>query len=771
MSGLDIKNLLAKMSIDEKIDLCEGADYWHTREYARYGIPSVMMCDGPHGLRKQEEGSDMLGVNRSVPATCFPSLSAAACSWDTKLLAEMGRAIGEEARAKNVSLLLGPGLNIKRDPLCGRNFEYFSEDPYLSGKLAAAVVRGVQSTGVGSCIKHFAANSQEHKRFNCDSVMDERTLREIYLTGFEIAVRESAPQCVMSSYNKLNGEHTGDSKRLLTDILRNEWGFNGMVVTDWGAMNDRVKAFKAGCDLNMPGGSGYGKRAVKKAIKDGRLSQDDIDRSAERVLRFVHKAQSIKRSPCSAEDNDRIAQRVAENSAVLLKNNGALPLSGSVCLIGSMAKNMRYQGVGSSHINPLRLTSPCDCMDHPYAKGCTDSGETTQQLLDEAAELAASVRTPVVFAGLPEACEAEGYDRENMRMPEGHIRLIETVARANPNTVVVLMCGCAVETPWIDSVNAVLYMALPGQAGGAAIKRLLYGEVNPSGKLAETWPLSYDDVVTRGYYAKDDAEYREGVFVGYRYYDSAKKPVRFKFGHGLSYTEFKYSDLNVDGSTVSVTVTNTGTAAGAEAALLFIRPPETGLFRPVRELKGFAKAYLEAGESKTLSFELCDRSFAVYDGGWRVARGAYTIEVGGLEAEIYRDGEELAAKPWQGGSWYEHLRGKPSHADWEKLIGHKHQFVPAKKGEYTMDNTVGEMMGDSAVMRLLHRVIERVMARGFDGKIDYSDPEFKMMMSCAADASIRNISIGGGIDERVVELALFLANARPLERIKHIFKR
>lgn len=755
---MDIERVISEMSIDDKIDLCEGKDFWHTRDYPEHGIESVMMCDGPHGLRKQIEGADMLGVNKSEPATCFPSLSAAACSWDTELLAEMGRAIGTEARANGVSMLLGPGLNIKRNPLCGRNFEYFSEDPYLSGKLAAAFVRGVQSTGVGSCIKHFAANSQEYKRFNSDSVMDERTLREIYLTGFEIAVRESSPVCVMHSYNKLNGEHTGDSRWLLNDILRGEWGFDGMVVTDWGAMNDRVKSFKSGCDLSMPGGAHFGRRAVKAALKEGKLSESDIDNCARRVLRFADRASKLESAKLDAEKNHETARKVAENSAVLLKNDGALPLKGSVCLIGSMAKNMRYQGVGSSHINPLKLTAPLDCMDYPYAPGCMDDGSTSEELLRDAEKLAASVDVPVIFAGLPDDCEAEGYDREHMRLPDGQNELISRVAAQNQNTVVVLLCGSSVELPWIDSVNALLYMALPGQAGGEAIKRLLHGEVNPSGKLTESWVKSYDDVVTRGFYPEKNAEYREGVFVGYRYYDRADKPLRFPFGHGLSYTSFEYSELSANENEVSVTVTNTGNRAGAETVLLFIEPPKCALPRPCRELKGFKKTYLEPGKSARLSFALDDRSFAVFCDGWRIQKGTYTVQVGHLRAELYHDGEKLEGSEKLKGTWYETLDGEPTHADFEKLIGRAHSPKEAIKGEYTMDNTVGEMMKDSRVMRILHRVIELVMSRGFGGRVDYSDPEFKMMMSCASDASIRNLSIGGGINERVIELLLRLAN-------------
>ena len=749
------------MSLREKIDVCEGKDFWRTKEFPKYGIPSFMMCDGPHGLRKQAEGADNLGINDSLPATCFPTAAATACSWDKKLLADVGRAIGDEAVANHVSLVLGPGLNIKRNPLCGRNFEYFSEDPYLSGKLAAAYVQGQQSTGVGSCVKHYMANSQEYMRFASDSIVDKRALNEIYLSGFEIAVREANPKALMTSYNKVNGVHVADSWWYIHSTLRLDWKWEGMVITDWGAMHDRPKAFRAGCDLMMPGGSGYQRRDVMKAITHSRLTSAAVSVCARRVIQFALDSQLVKFKPCDMNKNHELARRAAEESAVLMKNNGALPIKGSACLIGHMAKELRYQGVGSSHINPYKLVNPLDCMDYPFAEGCDAAGNTDEAMLAEAVKLAKSVDTPIVFAGLTDSYESEGLDRKHMRLPEGHDRLVTAVAEANPNTVVVLLCGSVVELPWIDKVNALLYMGLPGQAGGEAIKNLLTGAANPGGKLAESWPISYDDVVTKDFYGTKDAEYREGVFVGYRYYDSANVPVRFRFGHGLSYTSFEYSDLRLENSKVSVTVTNTGDVAGAEVVQMYIEPPKGGIARPVRELKGFEKVFLQPGESKTVTMRLGTRSYAVwYNRGWLVPKGTYKICVGNLSLAHDPDipNFDVPVPEWQAGSWYETLEGTPSREDFEKRLGRKITDSTPQKGSFDTDNSITEMMPYSALMRLLHKAVEFVVSRPYGGKADYDNPAFAMMMSCAADCSIRNLALCGGVPEGIVKLLVKIAN-------------
>jgi len=760
---------VSKMTVQEKIDLCEGVGFWSTRAFPKYDITSVMMCDGPHGLRKQGSASDNFGIHNSEPATCFPTSAATACSWDTELLSQIGRAIGEEARANGVALTLGPGLNIKRNPLCGRNFEYFSEDPYLSGKLGAAYINGEQSTGVGSCIKHFFGNSQEYKRFSSNSIIEDRAMHEIYLLPFEMAIKEGPPAAVMTSYNKVNGHHIADNRRYIFDLLRADWCFPGMVITDWGAMNDRAAAFRAGCDLMMPGGSRYQNDRVLEKMRDttADLNEMDITWCARRVLQFVEDARRIKWQPCDMRAHHELARMAAEQSAVLMKNEGALPIKGSACMIGHMAKELRYQGVGSSHINPSELVNPVDCIDWPFAEGCMADGSTSEALIAEAAALAKRVDIPVVFAGLTDAYESEGIDRENMRMPEGHNRMIEAVAEANPKTVVVLMSGSAVEIPWADKVNAILYMGLPGQAGGQAIKNLLTGKVSPSGRLAETWPISYDDVVSKDYYGQRDAEYREGIFVGYRYYDRAKVPVRYKFGHGLSYTSFEYSDIKAELNRASVTVKNVGDIAGAEVVQLWVIPPEGELARPVRELKGFKKVFLRPGESARVEFTLSNRSYGAWKWrGWLIPKGLYTVSIGGLEATVdpHNCCESYRVPEWQKGHWYETMSGTPTHEDFERMMDIEISPSEPKKGEFTLDSSVIDMMPYSKLMRTIYRIIEGVMMVSCR-TADRNSPELKMMMTGAADSAVRNLSICGGLNYHVVERLVDIANGKKLFRL------
>ena len=767
---MDIGKMVSDMSLQEKIAFCTGADFWHTKAYPQHGIPAIMMADGPHGLRCQRQDADMLGVNQSLPATCFPPAVTAGATWNPELYAAEGEAIGKEGLAAGVPLILGPGCNIKRNPLCGRNFEYLSEDPYFAGRMAAAFIRGQQSTGALSSLKHFAANSQEYKRMNGDSQVDERTLREIYLTAFEIAVRESRPGTVMCAYNKLNGVHCSDSKRLLTGILRSEWGFDGVVVTDWGAMHDRIEGFRAGCDLNMPGGSRFMERAAMQAVKNGTLSEKDIDASVERILRLVEKAQQAKPASVNWDEHHTLAQTIAEQGAVLLKNEGGiLPLSApDLVLIGHMAQELRYQGTGSSHINPTKLVNLTDAMpDASFVACCDAQGNVTDAALQEAAEAAKAHEIAVVVAGLPDIYESEAFDREHMGLPEGHNRMIEAVAAANGNTVVVLLGGSAMELPWADKVKAILYMGLPGQAGGQAIANLLTGKANPCGKLTETWPLSYSDVLSKDTFGKRNAEYRESVYVGYRYYDAAEKPVRYPFGHGLSYTTFTYSDLHVDGRTVSVRVTNSGKVRGAEVVQLYIAPPKGGLFRPEKELKGFARVELEPGEGKTVGFALDERSFAVWSDGWKIPGGTYTVCIGAssrdirLRAETEVRGEPVPVPVWQAGSWYETLKGEPSRDEWEKLMGHPVPIQPEpEKGQFTMDNSCMEMKDSSLIMKIQYKVTEKIVARSFSGKRDMSDPAYRMMLACAADCPMRAviISTGGSVSDNVAEGLLHMAN-------------
>ena len=762
---MNIEKILQQMTLEDKIALCSGENFWETKKYEKYGIPSLFMCDGPHGLRKQEDVADMLGVNESRKATCFPAEVTTAGSWDPELLTEIGAAIGEEAREQGVGLVLGPGANLKRNPLCGRNFEYFSEDPYLAGKLAAGFIRGAEAQGISTSLKHFAANSQEKSRFNSDSVLDGRTLRELYLMAFEIAVKESKPSTVMCAYPKLNGVHCSDSKALLTDILRTEWDFSGLVVTDWGAMNDRIEGFRAGCDLNMPGGSDYMEKEVLQAVKNGTLPESCVDDSARRVLNLVFRAAETlsKKAACDYEAHHALAKRAAAEGAVLLKNeDGILPLKqdAKIAVIGTMARKMRYQGAGSSHINPTKLAQPLDFLpDAIYTPGCDERGDTTDALLAEARAAAQQAESAVVFAGLPDRCESEGFDRDDMKMPAGHLRMIKAVASANPNTVVILLCGSAVECPWADSVKGILYMGLPGQAGGEAIADLLYGRANPSGRLAESWPFTYEDVPSSEVYGKTtDALYQEGVYVGYRYYDKSGTAVRWPFGYGLSYTAFSYSDLTADGDTVSVSVKNAGAFAGAEVVQLYMHAPQNGLHRPLRELKGFQKVFLQPGESRTVTFTLTNRSFAVWQDGWKVPGGAYTVCIGGLTASIEKSGETLPIPAWQGGSWYERCTGKPNQTDWEALLGRRYTPPVLKKGSFTMDNTVMEMKDHSLIMKIMFKAVEATIAKGYGGKKDYENPNFRMQLASSAGAPIRSMQISGGMKGGVLPGMLEIAN-------------
>lgn len=781
------EKILESMTLKEKIAYCSGEDVWHTKKISEYGIDSIMMADGPHGLRKQENASDILGLNESIQATSFPTASITACSFDVKLLEKMGEAISLEAKNNEVSVILGPGVNIKRNPLCGRNFEYFSEDPHLAGKMGAAFVKGVQNTGIGTCVKHFALNNQEYKRFSSDSIVDERTMREIYLAPFECVVKEGKPDTVMCAYNKVNGTYCSGNKWLLTDVLRKEWGFDGVVVTDWGAMNDRIESFKAGCDLCMPGGSAYMEPEALKAAENGVLSEKDIDASVSRILRLVEKKTALFKNfkiPSKdekekiLENHYQLARQIARESAVLLKNeDNILPVKEEqVAFIGYMAKELRYQGAGSSHINPWKLGTVTEvCPNIPFAEGYNKFGDTTGDKIKKAVELAGSVNKVVVFAGLPDAYESEGFDREHMQLPKGHLDLIDAVATVNSNVIVVLFGGGAVEVPFENKVKAILYMGLPGEAGGEAVCDILFGKANPCGKLAETWPLKYEDCVCSDYYGRKDAWYQEGVYVGYRYYLSANVPVKYPFGHGLSYTRFEYSDLLIEGNTITCTVKNVGVVKGKEIVQLYIEPLQKNAYRPLRELKAFEKVELEAGQSTIVSFELTDRSFAIWKNSWIVPNGQYIIGIGKdcqdivLSAKVEKDGEEMPYIDSPG--WYTAPCDSPSQNDFEQLLRRKIENKQVKKGEYTMENTIIEMKDDSFLMKIIFHIIEIVMARKFDGKRDYRNPSFKMMVMTAADCSLSGVRINAKLKNYLVEGLLEIANGHFFKGVKKMMKR
>lgn len=656
----EIRKLIKEMTLEEKAGLCSGLDFWRTKGIERLNVPSIMVSDGPHGLRKQAAASDQVDF-ASIPATCFPSGAGLACSWDRSLLEKVGGALGEECQAEDIAILLGPAANIKRSPLCGRNFEYLSEDPYLSSEMAGAHVKGVQSQGVGTALKHFAANNQETRRLSVDANIDERTLRELYLASFEGVVKQERPWTVMCAYNKLNGTYCSENKYLLNDVLREQWGFEGFVMSDWGAVNERVDALAAGLELEMPSSKGAGDQKIVDAVKSCKIPESTLDRAVERILEIVFRAHENKKANASFDKNKHheLARKAAGECMVLLKNEDSiLPLKrpGKIAVIGAFAKTARYQGGGSSHVNPSKLDvildeikkSAGDKSEILYGEGYKlTSDETDQGLIDEAKEIARQSDVAVIFAGLTERYESEGFDRGHMNISGSHSALIEAVADVQDKVVVVLSNGAPIEMPWACRVDGILEAYLGGQAMGGAAVDILFGDVNPSGKLAESFPLklshnpSYINFPGEG----DKVEYREGLFVGYRYYDKTNTDVLFPFGHGLSYTTFDYTGISLDkkeiydNDTVKiyVRIKNTGKVAGKEIVQLYVRDIKSSVIRPEKELKGFEKVELNPGEEKTVTFDLSKRAFAYYNteiGDWHVESGEFEILVGRSSKQI-----------------------------------------------------------------------------------------------------------------------------------------
>ena len=645
---MNAKEILNAMTLEEKAAFCSGRDFWHTKAIERLGVPSVMMCDGPHGLRKQEGEGDHLGINKSIETVCYPTAAALASSFDRDVMRQLGEALGQECQSENVAMLLGPGLNIKRSPLCGRNFEYFSEDPYLAGEMGSSYVKALQSKGVAACAKHFACNNQETRRMSGSSQVDERTLHEIYLPAFEAVVKNGKARSLMCAYNAVNGEFCAENKMLLTDTLREKWGFDGFVVTDWGAVKGRAEGIASGLDLEMPGGPNATGEELIEAVKAGTLSETDLDKAVLNILHFVETALA-ERDENAVIDRDacrELAGKLAGECAVLLKNEDILPLQKGrkAVFIGEFAANPRYQGAGSSHINVPHPVSALEAAGDAvtYARGYdAHSSKTDEALLAEALNAAKDAEAAVIFAGLPDAFESEGADRDHMRLPDNQNELIAAVSAVNPHTVVVLHGGSPVELPWLDKVPAVLLMYLGGEQVGAAAADLLWGKINPSGHLAETWPIRLEDNPSYLNFPGEDGvvTYAEGIFVGYRYYDKKKMPVNFPFGHGLSYTDFSFSNLTADREkltdretvTVSVDVTNEGTSAGKAVVQLYVRDVKSTVRRPVRELKDFAKVALEPGETKTVTFVLDKRAFAYYEPkvhDFFVESGEFAVEIG-----------------------------------------------------------------------------------------------------------------------------------------------
>ena len=706
-------DIITKLTLEQKCALLSGETVFTTRGYKNAGIPSITLSDGPNGVRKQAGAADHLGLNPSVPATCFPTAATVACSWDPALGEQLGRAMGEEAAAQEVSVLLGPGLNTKRSPLCGRNFEYFSEDPYLSGKLAAAYVRGIQSNGIAACPKHFAVNSQELRRMASDSVVDERTLRELYLTGFEIVVKEAHPKTIMSSYNLVNGTYANENAHLLLDILRRDWGFDGAVVTDWGGSNDHALGVKNGSTLEMPAPGGDAVRELLKAIETGKISESDVDARLDELLTLVldtHAAVENHSRSFDADAHHALARRAAAESAVLLKNDGdLLPLAAgaSVAVIGDFAETPRYQGAGSSAVNSIKVDTFLDCLKDSglhsvgFAAGFDRQGKPDDAKKAEAVALAKKADTVLLCLGLDEIKESEGLDRADMKLADNQIELLQAVQQANPNTVVIVSAGASLETPWLAHCRALVYGALGGQAGAGAMVDVLTGKINPSGKLAETWANAHADTPAKDNFAGAGrtVQYREGLYVGYRYYQTAGVPVAFPFGYGLSYTSFAYSELKADARNVALTVTNTGSRAGAEIVQVYAAKPDAQIFRPAQELKAFTKVWLEAGESKTVTLPLDDKAFRYWNtktDSWEVEGGTYELRVGAssvdirLTAAVEVNGTS-APNPYAGKALPHYTSGKVQRVpddEWETLLGRPN---PADTVKIDRNMTLGEL--------------------------------------------------------------------------------
>lgn len=738
------QDIMEHMTLEEKAAFLSGKNEWQSRDISRLGIPSIFCSDGPHGIRKQVGAGDHLGLNESVPATCFPTAATIANSWDEELGRELGAALGEEAAAQEVDILLGPGLNMKRSPLCGRNFEYFSEDPYLAGKMAAAYVKGIQSQGVFACPKHFAVNSQELRRMAMDSVLDERTLREIYLTGFEIAVKEGNAKAIMSSYNEVNGIYANENKHLLQEILREEWGFDGIVVTDWGASNDHAKGVAAGSNLEMPTPGLDSAREVIKAVQEGSLTMEELDTCVDDLLDAVltlAENSGNRNHSFDEKVHHNLARKAAVESAVLLKNgDNILPLAPKtkVALIGDFAVEPRYQGAGSSMVNATsvetmeKVIGNYDLQVLGISRGYKRTGEEDATLRKEALDLAQSADVVLYCFGLDELSESEGLDRAHMRIPQNQIELLEALMKVNEKIVGILSAGSAIEMPWQNSLKAILHGYLYGQAGASAMLDLITGKANPSGRLNETYPLRYEDTPAYRNFPSTErtAEYRESIYIGYRYYDSSKVRVQYPFGFGLSYTTFEYSDLKVDDKGIKVTINNTGLYDGAEVVQLYVGLPNGIVFRPEKELKGFAKVFLKKGESREVSVPFDDKTFRYWNvktNQWEIEMGTYEIMVGASVSDIRLKGRlaiegttnEYPYNPALLPYYYTGLAQNISDREFETLLGYP---IPSGKwsGELGLNDAICQMYyAKSGLARFIYHRLTSMKKKSEDaGKPD-----------------------------------------------------
>lgn len=737
------KDLISQMTLEEKASLCSGKDFWHLKSIERLGLPEIMVCDGPHGLRKQNAENKKVGIGNSYPATCFPTAVTTACSWDRDLIYKMGQALAEECLQHGVSVLLGPGVNMKRSPLCGRNFEYFSEDPELAGEMGAAFIAGVQSKGIGTSLKHFAGNSQEMKRMTSNSIIDERALREIYLRAFEKAVKKSQPWTVMNAYNLLNGTYCSENEWLQNKVLREEWGFEGAVVSDWGAVNDRVAGLNAGNDLEMPSSGGVNDAKIVEAVKCGVIDEATLDERVDKLVDIILKGTANKKPgyKFDVKAHNLLSRQIAEQSMVLLKNeDNILPLKRVegeyVAVIGAFADNPRYQGAGSSIINPTMIDSGRRAFNNSpisvkFADGYDRTGKRKNEdaYITEACNLAKNASKAVVFIGLTDDYESEGFDRSTMKLPDGHNRLVEAVSRVNDNVIVVLEGGSPVEMPWADDVKAILNAYLGGQSVAPAIVDVLTGKANPCGKLAETYPICLKDTPTSFRYpdSKEDVQYRESIFIGYRYYDKVERNVRFPFGFGLSYTSFEYSDIKLrkknltkgEGAKVTFTIKNTGDVAGSEIAQVYVAKPESKVFRAPKELKGFVKVQLQPGEEKKVTVELDDRSFAFWNTAtedWCVESGEYKIFVGAssrdirLEAVANMKSEDDATIVDLRESADIYFDGDPARAredDFKTIYGGEFKFAPEITND-SLNNSI-ERSKDKGLAKFIYNTVDLAM--------------------------------------------------------------
>jgi len=789
------------MTLEEKASLCSGKDFWHLKGIERLGIPSIMVTDGPHGLRKQTSSSDSVGLQDSLPATCFPTASALAASWDKQLVFEVGQALGEECREAKIGVILGPGANIKRSPLCGRNFEYFSEDPYLSGEITKSHINGVQSQGIGTSLKHYAVNNQEYRRMTIDTLVDERALREIYLAGYEIAVKEAQPWTVMCAYNKVNGTYCAEHRYLMNDILKGEWGHQGLVVTDWGAINDRLAGLKAGTELEMPGVSNGNDALLVKAIHAGQLDEAILDQAVERILTLIFKAAETLSEDFTydRQAHHNLARRAAAEGAVLLKNEaGILPIqqNSKIALIGQFAKSARYQGAGSSLVNPNQLDNLHDELAEliapgnlAYAPGYTERAEQPDEtLIQEAIHVAQSADIVVVCAGLTDYYEVEGLDRQHMHLPPGHDALIHKLAQSHDRIVVVLSNGSPVEMPWVGDVAAVLEGYLGGQAGAGAIADILVGKTNPCGKLAETFPRKLEDTPCYHYFPMGPSivEYRESIFVGYRYYDSVNQDVLFPFGHGLSYTSFEYRDLHLSHSklpdrdplTATLKIKNTGSVPGKEIIQLYLHAVDLAVFHPEKELKGFVKVDLQPGEETEVSIRLNQRAFSYFNPqikDWQVGSGIYQVLVGASSRDI-RLKASIEVEPTQPSSqqvgleqpmvYYDFPRGTPvSQEDFAALLG---KPIPENHsptmGEYTLNTPLGDMRG-SFLGRQLFNYLQGQIQKMIEGQ--EGTPTAELMEAVVWEMPLRSMLMmsGGVVNRGVINSLLSMINGHYLSGI------